>query len=327
MIANRTAKQVKPLYSTPHGYMYVGDAAELLAADTIKRRAGRVQLVFTSPPFPLNRKKKYGNKNGADYIEWIASFGPLFKNYLSPDGSIVLEIGNGWEQGQPTMSTLPIEALLEFKKRAGLHLCQEFICYNPARLPSPAQWVNVERCRVKDAFTRLWWMSPVARPKANNRNVLTGYSDSMKRLLTRGTYNPGPRPSEHKIGSSSFLKENQGAIPPNVLVPAVDQLLPDFLEALPQLHGLLSIANTISNDPFQEYCREKKLPSHPAKMPTRLAEFFIRFLTEAGDLVLDPFGGSNTTGFVAERLGRRWLTIEANTEYATTSEARFRLLK
>ena len=70
-----------------------------------------------------------------------------------------MEIGNAWESGRPTMSTLSLRALLAFLEAGGLHLCQQFISHNPARIPSPAQWVTVERIRVKDSFTNVWWMS------------------------------------------------------------------------------------------------------------------------------------------------------------------------
>ena len=146
------------------------------------------------------------------------------------------------------MSTLPLKALLGFLEAGDLNLCQEFVCFNPARLPTPAQWVNVERIRVKDAFTRVWWMSPGERPKADNRKVLTKYSKSMQDLLRRGTYNSGHRPSGHNIGTKSFLSNNGGAIPPNVLVPAEE------VEDL-RLFEVLPIANTRATDDYQEYCR------------------------------------------------------------------------
>ncbi|MGA8658793.1 MAG: DNA methyltransferase, partial [Chthoniobacterales bacterium] len=50
---------------------------------------GQVDLIFTSPPFPLNNKKKYGNEQGDAYVEWLAAFAPLFKKTLKPKGSIV----------------------------------------------------------------------------------------------------------------------------------------------------------------------------------------------------------------------------------------------
>ena len=316
-------RRISPLYETKHGRLLVGDSKELLTENRLSSYRGRVQLVFSSPPFPLNTKKRYGNLKGQDYVTWLASFAPLLSELLTDDGSIVIELGNGWEPGTPTMSTLPLEALLAFKREGGLHLCQEFICYNPARLPTPAQWVNVERCRVKDAYTRLWWMSRTEKPKADNRAVLTSYSDSMAKLLERGTYNSGKRPSQHDIGEESFLTDNGGAIPPNVFLPALEQLLPDFLSSLPALHGLLSIANTASNDPFQRYCRDHGLALHPAKMPQKLVEFFIRMLTDKNDIVFDPFAGSNTTGYIAEQLKRRWIGIEKDESYAKASKHRF----
>ena len=311
----RSKARPKSVYETKLGRMYCGKAEDLLAAYPITIRRGKVQLVFTSPPFPLNRKKKYGNLQGEEYVDWLAAFAPLLRDYLTEDGSIVMELGNAWEAGLPTMSTLPLKALLAFQEKADLHLCQEFICFNTAKLPTPAQWVTVDRTRVKDAFTRVWWMAPSPTPKADNRKVLTEYSKSMKRLLERGTYNPGRRPSEHQIGKTSFLADHGGAIPPNVLMPKLQHMLPELLEVLP-------IANTRSTDPYQEYCRQNNVEPHPARMPTELVRFFIEFLTDERDLVLDPFAGSNTTGAEAERLGRRWLALEADPGYAASSRSR-----
>lgn len=289
-------------YTTPWGRMIHGKSDELLLSDSsLNRFAGKINLIFTSPPFPLNRKKRYGNETGDSYIEWLCKFGPLFKKMLAADGSIVIEMGNSWEPGMPVMSTLALRALLEFQSRNDLYLCQEFVWHNPAKLPSPAQWVNVERIRVKDSFTKLWWLSPTPKPKASNQHVLQEYSQAMKDLLKKGSYNAGKRPSEHDIGETSFLKNNGGAIPSNVL----------------------TYANTLNSDRYQTFCRENEYQLHPARMPSKLAEFFIEFLTEPGDLVLDPFGGSNTTGAAAEELERYWITIEASEEYIRGSRGRF----
>jgi site-specific DNA-methyltransferase (cytosine-N4-specific) len=321
---NTSGQPATVAYRRRRGTLYVGDSLHALGHAPLKKYRGKVQLVFTSPPFPLNRKKKYGNLQGEEYVEWLAAYAPRLTDCLTDDGSIVIEVGNGWDAGQPTVSTLAIEALLAFKKKAGLHLCQEFICFNPARLPSPAQWVTIERCRVKDAFTRVWWMSPTPRPKADNGRVLTEYSGAMRKLLERGTYNPGTRPSEHQIGETSFLADNGGAIPPNVLMPSAAAILQEILAAGNEATDVLSIANTSTADPYQRYCRENDIPQHPARMPMKLVQFFVDFLTEPGDLVLDPFAGSNSTGFVADLRNRRWVGIEADEHYAKTSEQRFK---
>lgn len=288
---------MKRAYSTKYGIYYVGETENMHKWKKFAPYFGNVSLIFTSPPFPLNRKKRYGNYQGQEYIDWLSSFSGLFKDLLAPDGSIVIEVGNSWEPGLPTMSTLAIEALLELKDRAEFHLCQQFIWYNMAKLPGPAQWVNIERIRVKDAFTHIWWMSTTERPKANNRQVLIPYSDAMKKLLRSKRYNPGRRPSDHVIGDTSFFRDNKGAIPPNVL----------------------TTSNTNSFSDYSKYCRENDIRPHPARMPIDVADFFIRFLTTPGDIVFDPFAGSNTTGAAAERLKRRWLSIEADGQYAEGS--------
>ncbi|HEV3146927.1 MAG TPA: site-specific DNA-methyltransferase [Gemmataceae bacterium] len=300
--------------------MYTGLAESALATARLQRWRGRVQLLFTSPPFPLQREKRYGNLQGDSFAAWLAGFANTFSEYLTANGSIVIELGNGWNPGLPTMSTASLKALLAFQEAANLHLCQEFICFNPARLPTPAEWVAVRRVRVKDSFTRVWWLSPTPHPKADNRRVLTDYSASMKKLLQRGTYNGGvKRPSEHHISATAFLTNNGGAIPPNVLVPPHD---PETFEPL----SVLPIANTSSNDSYRRACRAKNITGHPAVMPEPLVAFFVQMLTDPGDVVLDPFAGSNTTGYVAEKHGRRWLGIEANPDYAKSSRIRFETL-
>jgi len=245
-----------PLYSTERGSLFLGDSFELLNEDYFKNFRNKINLIFTSPPFPLIEKKAYGNLNGQEYLQWLSKFAPLFGDLLAPDGSLVIEIGNAWEHNSPTMSLLPLESLLAIKKGGNFYLCQEFIWNNTSKLPTPAQWVNIERIRVKDSFTRLWWLSPTPRPKSNNRNVLKEYSSSMRNLLQKGKYNSGRRPSQHNITEKSFLTNNNGAIPSNVI----------------------SLPNTSSNDGYLDYCRKNKIKVHPARMPLKLAEFFIKFL-------------------------------------------------
>lgn len=292
---------IRKAYWTQRGAIFHSTIEDFLDSEEAESLRHKVQLIFTSPPYPLNTKKKYGNLQGQEYVEWLANLAPQFTKLLKKDGSIVIEIGNSWVPGEPLMSTLALESLLEFLKRGNLNLCQQFISHNPARLPGPAQWVNVERIRAKDSFTHVWWMSPSTRPLADNRNVLQAYSKAMQGLLKRQKYNAGNRPSEHRIGEKSFLSNHGGAIPSNVL----------------------TFSNTTSGDAYLEYCRKHNLKPHPARMPAGLAEFFIRFLTKKRNLVLDPFGGSNITGAAAEALKRRWITIEPNHNYIDSSWGRF----
>ena len=258
------------------------------------------------------------------HIDRASTLAPTFANLLTPTGSVVIEIGNSWMPRRPVQLLLHLESLLAFvkNKEAGLRLCQQFVCYNPSRLPSPAQWVTVERIRATDSFTHIWWMSKADFPKADNRRVLRPYSPSMKRLLRRGAYNNGKRPSEHTISENGFLKRHKGSIAQNVF--EMDAMQTGRAIRLP---NAFSLANTVSNDFFLRTCRTRKLLPHPARMPTGLAAFFIQFLTAPGDLILDPFAGSNTAGFSAEKLGRRWMALDIRKEYVKQSRIRFQILE
>jgi hypothetical protein len=312
---------LEPLQRTETGKLYIGKSEELLTGPMGAELYGKVQLIFTSPPFPLNEKKRYGNRQGEDYIKWFSAFAPLFANLLTPTGSIVIELGNAWEPGRPVQSLLPLQSLLSFVQHneANLRLCQEFICHNPTRLPSPAPWVTVERIRVTDSYTHLWWMARTDRPKADNRKVLRPYSTATKRMHQRGTFNAGARPSGHVLSKNAFLRHNGGSIMQNAI--ETESIDPKKEVRFPT--NAFSIAHTNSNDYYLRKCKEYGIKPHPARMPLDLIVFFLQFLTEPDDLVLDPFAGSNTTGFCAQFAGRRWVSIEANREYAQHSEIRF----
>jgi DNA modification methylase len=307
-------------FETHGGAYYVGDSLELLQSPDFKALKGQVQLIVTSPPYPLNRKKSYGNLNGEAYLKWFESLATILSSLLTDDGSIVVELGNSWEPGRPVQSLMALEALLAFTKAPGanLRLIQEFVCYNPSRLPSPAQWVTINRIRTVDSYTHVWWLAKSDFPKADNSKVLRPYSPSMKRLLKRGNYNAGKRPSEHKISETSFLADKGGAIAHNFF-----ELEPIDNEREVRLPNAFSFSNTSSNDYYHRVCKEHNITPHPARMPSGLASFFIDFLTDPLDIVLDPFGGSNTTGFAAAAAKRRWVAIEAQKSYAEHAKLRF----
>jgi site-specific DNA-methyltransferase (cytosine-N4-specific) len=282
-----------PAYATRFGRAYLADAVDLLDA----LPAESVDLVLTSPPFALRRKKAYGNVTQAEYADWFAPFAGAIHRVLKPAGSFVLELGGSWDAGQPTRSLYQYELILRLART--FHVCQDFYWYNPSRLPTPAEWVTIRRTRVKDAVSLIWWLGKCPHPDADNRRVLRPYSPSMKRLLKDG-YTPAVRPSQHEI-SAVFGRDNGGAIPPNIL----------------------TVPNTRSNEAYLRGCRAAGVPPHPARFPHELPDFFIRFLTEPGALVVDPFAGSNTTGAAAEQLDRRWVSGELNEEYLRGSRFRF----
>jgi DNA modification methylase len=306
----------KPYYSTEFGHAYLGDSLKLL--DDVADES--VDLICTSPPFALLRKKAYGNVHASEYIEWFMQFAHQFARILKPEGSLVIDIGGTWIKGAPVRSLYHYELLLklcapEDEGGGGFNLAQELYWYNPAKLPTPAEWVTVRRIRVKDAVNTVWWLSLSEFPKASNRRVLKPYSESQKKLMENG-YTPRLRPSEHDI-SDKFGRDNKGAIPPN-LVGDSDHAIGDLVPV-----NVISAANTSSNDQYLRLCREHQIKPHPARFPRALPEFIIGLCTEEGDLVLDPFAGSNMTGFVAESMNRHWMAFEVNDSYLKASRFRF----
>ena len=287
-----------PAYLTNGGAAYRGDSLELLAA----LPDSSINLVLTSPPFALQRKKEYGNKAQAEYVVWLAQFARLIHRKLRDDGSFVLDLGGAYEPGSPTRSLYNFRVPIFFCDELGFHLAEDFYWFNPSKLPSPIEWVNKRKLRAKDAVNTVWWFGKTRSPKANVSKVLTEYSDRMKKLLEdpQGFYTPKKRPSGHDIGKA-FGRDNGGAIPPN----------------------LLQIPNSESNGSYLRGCKTVGAKSHPARFPAKLPEFFIRFLSEPGDLVLDIFAGSNTTGWVAECEGRQWLAFDDRLDYLATSSFRF----
>lgn len=309
------------LYQTNNGKLLVGDSLEIAKRYLGRYYKNKFQLIITSPPFPLNSKKRYGNLNGEEYSKWFENLAPIMDELLTDDGSLVLEIGNAWEDNRPIQSLLHLECLFGMvnNPNSNLRLIQEFISYNPSRLPSPAQWVTVNRLRTVDSYTHVWWMSKTDYPKADNSKVLRPYSKSMKRLLKTKKFNSGKRPSEHNISKSAFTKDNGGSIAHNLF--ELESIDGNRDVRLP--HSVLSFSNTNSNDYFLRKCREENLTPHPARMHGGLVSFFMEFLTDEGDLVLDPFSGSNTTGYIAERLNRKWISVEIDEDYAYDSMIRF----
>ena len=281
---------------TENGTAYWSDSIQMM--ETLVPDSS-VDLIVTSPPFGLVRKKSYGNVDADGYVDWFRPFAEQFRRILKDEGSLVIDIGGSWNKGLPTKSLYHYELLISLCREFGFHLAQEFFWWNPSRLPTPAEWVNVRRIRVKDAVNSIWWLSPSPWPKASNRRVLQPYSDSMTELLDKG-YQPRRRPSGHEI-SDKFSVDNGAAIPPN----------------------LIAAANTESNSRYLRYCEEQGVPPNPARFPAVIPEFFIRMLTEPQDLVLDPFGGSCVTGEVAERLERRWICGEIQDIYLTGAMGRF----
>lgn len=285
------------LYTTDRGVALWGaceDAAALIEDQS-------VNLIMTSPPYPLLRQKDYGNLDERDYLDWMLGLARQWGRKLTADGSLMLNLGDSWTRGHPFMSLYQERLMLRLHDELGYRLCQRFTWHNPAKMPAPAEWVTVRRVRVKPSTETIWWLSQSDAPKADNRRVLKDYSTQMQNRIAAGGERAAHRPSGHDRSDNAFGIDRGGAIPPSLIVAP----------------------NTQSNTKYITGCRAAGLPIHPARFPDALPEFCIRLTTETGDLVYDPFGGSGTTAAVAERLDRHWITSESCLDYAIGSRLRF----
>lgn len=324
----------RPLYRTPWGVASVGDSLQGMREQLADES---VALFMTSPPFALQHAKEYGNKPEDEYVAWFREFALVMWDKLREDGSLVIDLGGAWKRGRPVRSLYQFKLLIELCEELGdksFFLAQDCYWHNPSKMPLPAQWVNVERCRIKDSVNVIWWLSKSDRPQANNRRVLRAYSRDMERLLERGSYNHGLRPSGSRVGETSWSVRHGGAIPPSALehdfppeAAAQDaaRLADNFLrhggsESNSRYHhALKALRARYADDP--ELARKAR--KHPARFPIQVPSFFIRLLTSEEDLVVDPFAGSNVTGQAAEELRRRWAAFELDRAYLEPSIARF----
>jgi site-specific DNA-methyltransferase (cytosine-N4-specific) len=285
-------------YATHFGSAYCGDSRDLLR----QLDDNSVNLFITSPPFALQRKKEYGNEDQSEYVDWLLEFAEVVRNKLRDDGSFVLDLGGAYRKGVPARSLYNFRVPIRLCDELGFVLAEDFYWFNPSKLPSPIEWVNKRKLRAKDSVNTIWWFGKTEWPKADVSRVLTQYSSRMKKLLEDpdAFYDPKKRPSGHDI-SRGFAKNNGGAIPSN----------------------LLQVPNTESNGQYMSGCKAVGAKRHPARFPAKIPQFFIRFLTDPGDLVVDIFAGSNTTGWVAESERREWLAFEIDSDYVAASGLRF----
>jgi len=261
-----------------------------------------IDLILTSPPYPLTTQKIYGNRAPAQYVDWLTSLAASWKDKLTPTGSLVINLADCFLPGSPSISLYQERLLINLCDDLGYTLAQKFYWENPSKMPSPAEWVCIRRVRVTPSVEQIYWLTKNAESAtANNRNVLRPYSESMLARMAQGGELSQQRPSGYKLKEGAFATNNGGSIPHNLIVAPHSQ----------------------SNDAYKQACRKENIPIHPARFPHSIPTFFLKFLTNPGNLVYDPLGGSGTTAEVAESLGRRWIISERSLTYLQGAALRF----
>lgn len=288
-------------FSTDLGVAIWGDSEDVFQDLDVP-----ITLCFTSPPYPLRRARNYGNVDCRAIVDFICQTLAPALDKLADDGSLVINLTNDiFEERSPARSTYLERLVLALEDNFGLHLMDRFVWHNPTKPPGPLQWASLTRQQLNVAYEPvMWFAKDPHKVKSDNRRVLQPHTSSQQALISRGgekrhtSYGDGA----YTLRPGSFGAATAGTIPRNVLqIP----------------HRCRWSAA------YRQHAQSLGLPLHGAGMPYTLPEFMIRFLTEPGDLVADPFGGRSMTGRAAESLGRMWFCVEKMLEYAIGGSALF----
>ena len=289
-------------FSTNLGVAIWGDCV-----DTFERLDTSSTVAICSPPYCLSRPRAYGNPSDAEYVDFIvASLKPIVER-LVPGGSVCINLGQDiFLPGLPARSMINERLLLALHDRLGLKLLDRLIWCNGSKPPGPTYWSSRMKVQLTATYEFIYWLSPSPElVRADNRRVLLPHTEKHLRLISAGgetrdaVYGDGA----YHVRPGSFGNATPGRIPRNVL------------------HRGGRCADTLQ---YRRDAAALRLPAHGATMPLSIPDFLIRYLSEPGDLVVDPFGGTAKTGMAAERLGRRWVVTEHMLTFLRPSGERFR---
>lgn len=195
--------------------------------------------------------------------------------------------------------------MLTLCDRFALHRMDTLIWSNPSKAPGPVRWASMARVQLNVGYETIDWLTnDPTRVRSDNRRVLEPHSDRHQALIRAGgeqrsqSYSDGA----YRIHPGRFSTPTPGRIPKNVLVRG---------------HSCTDARR------YRKDARDLGLPVHGARQPLSIPEFLVRFLSDVGDLIVDPFGGTVTTGMAAQRQGRRWLVVEAMLDYLRAGAVRF----
>ncbi|MEJ8837797.1 site-specific DNA-methyltransferase [Ramlibacter sp. AN1133] len=301
----RTTPKAKGLTPAPPRTFLVAFSTDLGIAlwgrcqDVFQRIDEPLHLVLTSPPYPLQRPRAYGNPPVQEYVDFICNAMEPLVRHLVPGGSVCLNLGNDvFEPGTPARSLYSEMVVVAMHTRLGLALMDRLVWQNFSKAPGPTMWASRTRQQLNVAWEPVFWFTNDPKAcRSDNRRVLQPHTERHTKLMARGgerrnaTFGDGA----NRIREGSFGEMTPGRIPRNVIAVGHRCRSQDEMRALARAEGL---------------------PVHSASMPLKLARFLVEFLSEPNDLVVDNFAGWFTTAAACEETGRRWIGSELMAEHA-----------
>lgn len=240
-------------------------------------------LIMTSPPYSDQRRKTYGGIHPDDYVKWFIPKSKEFLRVLKPTGTFILNIKEKVVDGE--RHTYVIELIQEMR-RQGWFWTEEYLWHK--KNTSPGKWPN----RFRDAWERCLQFNKQKNFSMYQDAVMVPVGDWAQSRLSKLSATDKAR-AQSNVGSG-FGKNVSNWVGRKMVYPS----------------NVLHIATECGNK------------SHSAVYPKELPEWFIKLFTKKGDLVLDPFAGSGTTGLVAKMNGRDYTLIDILGGYKKVAEAR-----
>ena len=253
--------------------------------EVLKSYVNQVDLLVTSPPYADARKKHYDSVHPNDFVEWFLSFHESFYNALKPDGSLVINIKDKVVDGvRHRFVWRMIDALCE----RGWYSIDDYIWHKTN--PMPGYWPT----RLRDGWEYCFHLSKSKKPFFNADGVRKPIGDWVESRLRKLGENDLSR--HNSVNQSGFGRDISKWVGKQTVLPS----------------NVISLALVGKNQ------------GHPAVFPVDLPLFFIKLLCPEDGLVIDPFGGSGSTGLAALSSGRRCVLIDNNSEYCQQAIRRLR---
>lgn len=253
--------------------------------EELKAFKGQVDLIVTSPPYADARHKHYDGVHPDKFVEWFLSFHEPFFDALKPSGSLVLNIKDKVVDGvRHRFVWHTIEALCQ----RGWFAIDDYLWHKTN--PMPGYWPT----RLRDGWEYCFHLAKSKRPFFNAEAVRKPIGDWVESRLVKLGENDLSR--HNSANASGFGRDLSRWVGKQTVLPS----------------NVLNLALVGKNK------------GHPAVFPVDLPLFFIKLLCPDGGLVVDPFGGSGTTGLAALSLGRPSVLIDNNAEYCQAAIKRLR---
>lgn len=285
------------VYSLDSGFALWARAED--AASVIE--PGSCKLILTSPPYPVV-KRAYGRYGVAEWLEWMNGLLGLWRNLLTEDGTLAINLMDVFIPGSPALSPYMERLVLGATDLHHLSLAGRLHWHSPTKLGN-IQWTVKERVRPKNSMEQIILLSKCPYPDWDiGRLPIENYAPRTAASLAADSVRAGKtkRPSGYDINEAAFQR-GSGPLPGNLIVAG----------------------GATGSDRYSQAAKAAGLPLHPARFPEEIPRRVILLTTRELDTVYDPMAGSNTTGKVARDLGRRFISSEAVRAYVDGSAYRF----